>query len=232
MLKGLNVTKAILHQIVVASKRFFLKQKSFESSEKFWMERYKNGGNSGTGSYNSLAEFKGEIINSFVKGNDIETVHEFGCGDGNQLKYFNFQSYIGYDVSPHAINRCHKLFKNDKSKNFKLIKDYKENTVDLAMSLDVIYHLTEEETYNNYMSRLFQSSHRFVIIYSSNTDENEGNGPHVKHRKFTKWIESNRPDFELLSHIHNKYPFNGDWSTTSLADFYIFKLNKKTLSTE
>ena len=59
-------------------------RKKFYSS-KYWENRYKAGGNSGSGSYSNLAIFKAEIINSFVKDNKIESVIEFGCGDGQQL---------------------------------------------------------------------------------------------------------------------------------------------------
>ena len=57
------------------------------------------------------------------------------------------------------------------------------------------------------MNRLFFSSNRFVIIYS--TDENIAynleDSPHIKHRKFTKWIEKNKKDWQLLKVLPNKY---------------------------
>ena len=39
------------------------------NSKKFWNERYLNGGNSGSGSYNHLAHFKANVINQFIKNN-------------------------------------------------------------------------------------------------------------------------------------------------------------------
>lgn len=40
------------------------------------------------------------------------------------------------------------------------------------MSLDVIYHLIEDEIYNKYMNNLFMAAEKYVFIYSSNfTDE-------------------------------------------------------------
>ncbi len=41
--------------------------KDFNTSGEYWEERYKVGGNSGAGSYNNLAKFKGEIINNFIE---------------------------------------------------------------------------------------------------------------------------------------------------------------------
>ena len=83
------------------------------------MNRYETGGNSGDGSYNRLAEFKAEIINEFINKNKISKVIDFGCGDGNQLKLLRVPSYIGYDVSPRALQVCRKEFPNDHTKKFK-----------------------------------------------------------------------------------------------------------------
>src|SRR5690606_4297622 len=113
----------------------------------------------------------------------------------------------------------------DQSKHFGLIEDYGNEKADLSLSLDVIYHLVEDFIYEDYMDILFSSSDRFVIVYSSNSDEHENNGinAHVKHRKFTDWVSKNNPDFELIHHIPNKYPFDPGNKNSSYADFYIFK---------
>lgn len=197
--------------------------KDFNTSGEYWEERYKVGGNSGAGSYNNLAKFKGEIINNFIENKKIATVIEFGSGDGNQLKYLKTQSYIGYDVSEKAVQLCTEMYKNDDTKGFKLMNLYSNEKAELTMSLDVIYHLIEDQTYLNYMNTLFEASNKYVIIYSSNTNENRSSAVHVKHRKFTDWIDKNRLDFTLLEHIPNKYPFNGDGKKTSFADFFIYQ---------
>src|SRR5258708_24901292 len=68
---------------------------SFQGSSAYWEDRYRTGGNSGAGSYNSLALFKAEILNAFVRANGVQKVIEFGCGDGNQLSLFEYPCYIG-----------------------------------------------------------------------------------------------------------------------------------------
>ncbi|MGB3152863.1 MAG: hypothetical protein WBB27_19565, partial [Maribacter sp.] len=80
---------------ILIKNKIFPPKKSFTNSREYWADRYQKGGNSGAGSYNKLAEFKGEIINDFVSKNNIKTVIELGFGDGNQLEYFQFPSYIG-----------------------------------------------------------------------------------------------------------------------------------------
>jgi hypothetical protein len=188
----------------------------FKNSTDYWEKRYKGGDNSGIGSYGKLAEFKAEIINSFIKDNNIQTSCEFGCGDGNQLSLLEVNNYIGYDVSDTILNKCKVKFK-DTNKKFYNVKDYNNEKYDLSLSLDVIYHLVENDIFETYMSNLFNSSDN-VIIYSSNFIDT-GNF-HVKHRKFTTWVESNRSDYKLIETIDNPY------SKDSSADFFIYKKNK------
>lgn len=121
---------------------------------------------------------------------------------------------------------CNKKFSKDNSKTFKLLNEYDGQTAQLTLSLDVIYHLIEDEIFDSYMRRLFMSSERFVIIYSSNTSSNkEEQASHVKHRKFTTWIEQNESSWELYQYIPNKYPLKDNFPIGSFAEFYIFRLN-------
>lgn len=199
----------------------------FHGSADYWEERYKAGGHSGAGSYHQLAEFKAQILNDFVKSNHINSVIEYGSGDGNQLKLADYPAYIGFDVSPSAIERCKTLFNGDPTRSFKLMSDYAGERAELTLSLDVIYHLVEDAVYDAYMQLLFDSAERFVIIYASNFEESAQDRviSHVRHRKFTNWVENARPKWKLKSHIPNAYPYSGDNDTGSLADFYIYTLS-------
>ena len=42
---------------------------------------------------------------------------------------------------------------------------------DMAISLDVLFHLVEDEIFERYIRNLFSSAQRFVVIYSSNFDQ-------------------------------------------------------------
>ena len=198
------------------------KQKTFPGSRTYWEERYANGRNSGVGSFGKFAEFKAEVLNTFVRKNRIDSVIEFGCGDGNQLQLAEYAHYIGYDVSKTAIARCRELFDGDATKSFCLLDDYTGQTADLTLSLDVIYHLIEDAVYEAYMRRLFDSARRYVLIYSSDTDE-EHKAKHVKHRNFTAWIRDNAKNWSLKQHIPNKYPYEGDYTRGSFSEFYIYE---------
>jgi SAM-dependent methyltransferase len=196
----------------------------------YWQERYAKGGNSGAGSYGRLALFKAEVINTFVEDNAVESVIEFGCGDGNQLSLYKLPRYAGLDVSPHTIGKCQERFADDPSKRFhlrdseQLRADPAAFRADLALSIDVLFHLTEDAVFERYMRDVFAAGTKFVIIYSSDTDRNSWFQPkHVKHRKFTDWVEVNAADWTLDKIVRNKYPLKKDDKIESLADFFIYR---------
>lgn len=164
------------------------------------------------------------MLNKFVATHEIHTVIEFGCGDGNQLILVKYPHYLGFDVSNTAILKCRELFKSDKQKTFRLMSEYKGEKADLVLSLDVIYHLVEDNVYEHYMRTLFEASNRYVIIYSSNRDDNHGyEGVHIRHRKFTRWIQENLQNPKLVEHIPNRYPYKGDYRKGSFSEFFIYE---------
>lgn len=199
----------------------------WEGSAKYWEKRYALGGASGAGSYNRLADFKARVLNQFVREQGIHTVIEWGCGDGNQLRLAAYPQYVGYDISHTAIERCKEVFKEDATKEFiwSGSDDFTDTGIkkgDLALSLDVIYHLVEDEVFELYMKRLFASSERYVCIYSCNFDKESA--LHVKCRKFTDYIDRNISGWELMKVIPNEYPYDErNLRATSWSDFYFYR---------
>lgn len=196
-------------------------RKPFPGSEQYWIQRYKKGRTSGTGSYDQLSKFKAEILNQFVKDFKIESIIEFGCGDGNQLGLAQYPSYLGFDVSPDAIERCKETFISDAQKQFKIVSDYDNETAQATFSLDVIYHLVEDEVFSSYMERLFHSSKKYVVIYS--TDFVTEPQYHGRHWKFTDWVKANQPSYKLIRQIPNQFRVEDYADSGSHADFYIYE---------
>ena len=139
----------------------------------------------------------------------------------------NYHKYRGYDISETIIQNCKKQFENDLTKEFLILSDYEPKIFDLAISLDVIFHLVEEENFENHMKLLFESSNKFILIYSSNFEKmNLLLKPHIRHRRFTDWVNENVPDWKLILHTPNK--FKKSVRHNSFSDFYIFeKVNGK-----
>lgn len=196
---------------------------NFVNSADYWEDRYRIGGNSGPGSYGRLSEFKAKIINNFLINNNVENAIEFGCGDGNQLSLINYKKYIGVDVSKKIIENCKERFGKDKSKLFFHTSDFDVFTKsELTLSMDVIFHLIEDDIFEKYMKVLFQCSDKFVIIYSSNYSDNSARADlHVRHRKFSDWIAVNQTEFKLREIVKNDFPDDGS-SETSFSDFFIY----------
>jgi len=207
----------------------YIRRASFRGSRKYWESRYDSGGTSGDGSYGKLAEFKAEVVNSFIREHGIRSVLELGCGDGNQLTLASYPEYIGLDVSRSAMKLCKERFKHDKTKSFFLydtdcfVDVHSIFRSELTLSLDVIYHLVENRIFELYMKHLFSAAEKFVIIYSSDTDVNPSRVPHIRYRHFSEWVKVNFPEWKLIRRITNKYPFRGNDKTGSLSDFFIYE---------
>ena len=197
------------------------KNSPFPGSAEYWERRYRGGGNSGDGSYGGLAEFKAETINSFVIENDIQSVVELGCGDGNQLGLLDVPRYTGYDISETAVQMCAEMYGDDASKDFVhyLPEQYDgQPKAQLSLSLDIIFHLVEDDVFETYMQHLFQFSSGWVIVYSSNSEDPWEEGvEHCRNRKFVDWIEDNIQGWGLVNMIQNRYP------KRSISDFYFYK---------
>lgn len=195
----------------------------FPGTDTYWERRYAAGGNSGGGSFGHLAEFKANVLNTLVSDKKIRTVIEFGCGDGNQLSLYGFPQYTGFDVSESALQRCRTRFAGDATKTFLPLFSYSDHVCDLSISIDVIFHLLEDEKYNQHMEYLFRSSEKYVAIYSSNKVDDRHFQNFIRHRLFTEWVVINRPDFKMIDHVRNPYPFKGNRETGSVSDFFIYE---------
>ena len=187
----------------------------------YWEDRYKGKGDSGSGSYGYRAEHKAEVINKFIKENDIESIIDFGCGDGHQASLLEIGKYTGVDISKEAVKICQEKY----PENEYHVLGEKVGKAQLALSLDVIFHLKEEETFKDHMSELFEHATEYVIIYSSNTDKQlPSQAGHLRQWKFTTWVKENKPKWELIEKIKNKYPYSKYGGNGSISDFYIYKL--------
>jgi cyclopropane fatty-acyl-phospholipid synthase-like methyltransferase len=187
------------------------------NTKNIWESRYNNGGNSGNGTYNELYIFKRDIINDIINKYNIKNIIDFGCGDGNQIKEFNIDKYVGIDIALSAINICKMKYKDDNTKSFFTYNEINniKSQYDLSISLDVLYHILEEDLFIDYLKKIFNFSSKYILIYSSNYDgHTEG---HMHTRKFTNYVEKLFPNWVLNIKIKQIYP------KKSSADFYLYE---------
>lgn len=205
-------------------RKLLRQQPPFEGTTAYWEERYRAGGTSGPGSAGELAAFKAEVLNSIVRDEGIASVIEFGCGDGQQLALYDFPDYLGLDVSPSVIDACRTRFADDPTKRFALMTDYAGEQADLALSIDVLFHLVEQDLYESYLRQVFAAAERLVVLYTSDFDAPpDPNTPHIRRRATTLWVAEHGPDWRLRERIPNRYPFDGDPTTSSRADFFVYE---------
>jgi SAM-dependent methyltransferase len=173
-------------------------KRGFAGSADYWDSRYLLGSDSGAGSYGQFAINKARFVNGFVAERGVQSVIEFGCGDGNQLTLAHYPRYLGLDVSREAVRTCRERFEGDATKEFKLVEEYAGECADLGLSLDVIFHLVEDVVFEEYMERLFNAAERYVIVFSTNTNMRTPiDRAHVRHRRFTDWTIE-RHDWTLV----------------------------------
>lgn len=226
MRRQLLMARRRLLALAPARLRLLARSARFGGSASYWETRYARGGTSGAGSYGHLARFKADVIDGLIRELGITSVIEIGCGDGNQLALIGYPKYVGLDVSRTAIRRCESRFSSDESKSFFLYDPtcFTDNghifVADAALSLDILFHLVEDELFAAHLNHLFAAARRHVIIYSSNrnliTDS-----PHERHRAFTGWIDRNQPEWYLLRRIPNLFSSSED-EMGSLSDFYVY----------
>lgn len=199
---------------------YWLWKRWFQSSEVHWQRHYEQGGNSGPGSYGESALYKADLINRAIREHGIRSIIELGCGDGNQLTYLEVDQYIGLDISKVAIERCIAHHGRNAKRSFIWYDQHHFHdplhilSADCAMSLDVIFHLVEDEVFTRYIRNLFGCGRRFVIIYA--LDEPEVRPVHVsvRLRNYSKYIAANVPEFRIALHIAAKEEF---------SDLYVYE---------
>jgi SAM-dependent methyltransferase len=195
---------------------------AYSDSARYWERNYARGATSGSGSYGALAEGKSRFLNTLVREHAVCSVIEFGCGDGNQLALADYPRYVGLDVSRSAIALCQRRFAADPAKSFFLYDGmcFTDRagtfTADLALSLDVVYHLTEDTVFETYLTHLFAAGQRLVVIYSTNQEISD-TAPHVRHRHFTPWIEANCARWALTGVTQ------GPNADQARADFFVYE---------
>lgn len=175
--------------------------KRFVNSKLYWKDRYKFGGNSGKGSRGKIAQEKAEYMNSFCRRNNIETIVEFGCGDGVCASMLDAARYIGFDISDTALkfarDRCpdenrFRFFNSMGLMSDEINKIVLENRLPgklVNLSMDVIFHLVEDDVFKNYLDIIAGAPGDFVVIRSSDIDGAPKG--HYRARAYSKILTGN-----------------------------------------
>ena len=181
-------------------------QRTFPGSASYWERRYAAGGTSGVGSAGPQARWKAQVVNGWVSSLGVSSVVDLGCGDGQQLALAEYPRYLGIDPSGTAVRLCMERFSGDGTKSFLHLPpgEFADPAgwlrADLALSMEVLFHLVEEEVYDDYLRLLFASAERFVVICSNDTSEGRL-AAHELYRSFTAWVATHEPGWQLREQL-------------------------------
>lgn len=169
--------------------------------QSYWEHRYSIGRSSGPGSRGDQAHDKAQAINRLIHDHDITSIVDWGCGDGylTELLALRGVDYCGIDISRTAVGigllrfGIHQFVKWNPESRVDITV-----TGELALSVDVLFHLVDDDNYRRYLGKLFGSASRFVVVYAPSQLVDES-APHVRHREWLAdvpagWVELGRPD--------------------------------------
>lgn len=124
----------------------------------YWRTRYDRGASSGGGSRGAEATMKASLIDRVIDEVRPTSVLDFGCGDGyvSGLVTRSVPIWVAYDPNVEG-------------------KDRRPSGIfDLVLSLDVLFHLPNEDEYRAYLHALFGYAKRSVFVWSTNHDNAKG----------------------------------------------------------
>ena len=164
---------------------------------------------------------------------------ELGCGDGQNASLLDFDRYIGLDISEVALRRARSACADKENFGFHAITGegvdealkrliYEENRgapPDLALSMDVILHLIEDDVYHRYLKDLASLGAKYLLVYSSNHDgartaTPENTPPHVLHRVYVPDFLRINPSWTVARQFPNP-EYGDEWERH--AFFVLFK---------
>jgi 2-polyprenyl-3-methyl-5-hydroxy-6-metoxy-1,4-benzoquinol methylase len=150
---------------------------SFE--EKYWQEWYSAGNNSGQGSMGELLEFKAAFINKHLEG--VNSVFDFGCGDGSLSRLLNIENYFGIDVSKEIVSKCNKQKKKtnhnyEQASFIDINPEFIKSKIqpEALMCIDALYHVMDNSVVDKTLENLFSGISPLVILYTIPNEKMSG----------------------------------------------------------
>jgi hypothetical protein len=143
----------------------------------YWNNRYAAGGDSGYGSYGEQLQKKLNCL----RGLDIHSVVEVGCGDFNFGKHlmelYPYATYTGYDISNVIIEKNKRDYPQH---SFTSVPKLPQ--ADLVVCVDVLFHILDDTQVEKTLSLLGSLRTKYLALtaYEHQADFNN----HLRVRKF------------------------------------------------
>ena len=184
-------------------------------ADTYWDKRYRAGGHSGP---NDARNWKAQTISELIKEYKPRYIQDWGVGDGTllaQLDVEGVETYLGLDVSLHALDRLRTLDGpwNDWDTKLELghiraLWNRKPEKPDMVLSIDVLFHLIAEDNWREYLDELFgERSRAKTVVLLANDGKHPGIGEHVRVRPFVEYVKDRYGyNYELVRIIETPNP--------------------------
>lgn len=151
----------------------------------YWDDRWVNGPEC-PGSVGDQAMSKAAWLNSVIYDLDVRSLVDWGCGDGSQAALVNVGMYVGVEVAPSAWEAASVALATRDNCCIVLAPPGQSITIraDMAVSMDVVFHLTADHEYEEWLARVFGSATKFVAVHGTDY-ESVPNG-HMRHHEVTR----------------------------------------------
>lgn len=148
-------------------------------AKSYWDKRYTAGLTSGYGSYGVALERKV----AFLKGFDIKSISEIGCGDfnfGKSILEENYPdaTYTGYDFSSVIINQNKRKYPS-----YSFTNEFDLPQSDLLLCVDVLFHILDDNEVEPLLQRIEGLWTKYLAITAYEEDQ-DLQSEHVRIRKF------------------------------------------------
>jgi predicted O-methyltransferase YrrM len=148
----------------------------------YWERRYGDGGTSGAGSRGQEAIQKVQDVQAVIDRFGAKRILDLGCGDGFIAEQLKVESYTGFDPAPSALKLCRDAMPGRTFKH-EMPETLYAPGYDLTMSLDVMFHLVDDEDYGHHLGMLLGFTKERALVYATNHEER--GAAHVRHRRWT-----------------------------------------------
>lgn len=197
---------------------------NYQGDYDYWFHRHRRGAGrrefeaDGRGSAGHLRAYKAAFVNAMARKYDCRTAIDLGCGSAWLYGLTSFDEYTGFDISPSAIWRAYLEHGCPKNAEFHIFDPERTELrrADVAVSLDVVYHITEEVDLWAYLAAMCEAARRLIVVYAADEDPVETDPPHIARRRFVPLIE--KRGWRLAESPENPYADDPD----VMSRFYVF----------
>lgn len=169
----------------------------------YWTERYRSGGNSGSGSAGRNLAFKANFVRDFLVKHQLREVLDIGCGNGGIIPSLPEINYHGIDFAKPAIDYCQAKWGETGSRKFTHVTEVQGNSAsaEVVLVLEVLMHITDDKDYERFLRACLSMAEKFVVLQTplkADLGKRQKPAPHERYRDIFLSLIPHYGDFEVF----------------------------------